>query len=122
MMNFTENKPIYKQIIGYFYSQILNREWLVQERVPSVREVAVLMEVNPNTALRAFQELQEKEILYNKRGVGYFVTEDAFKKVKDIKRRELIENKLPALIKDMQQLGLTFSDLEALYHAQEKDS
>lgn len=122
MMNFTENKPIYKQIISHFYGQILNRKWSVQERVPSVREMAVLMEVNPNTALRAFHELQEKKILYNKRGVGYFVTEDAFDKVKDIKRRELIENKLPALIKDMQQLGLTFSDLEALYHAQKEES
>lgn len=117
-MEFTDNKPIYKQIIGYFYSQILNQEWSGQERVPSVREIAVLMEVNPNTALRAFHELQEKNILYNKRGVGYFVADDAFKKVKNIKREEFIEVKLPALIKDMNQLDLSFSDLEELYKAQ----
>lgn len=117
-MEFTENKPIYKQIIGYFYSQILNQEWVEQERVPSVREVAVLMEVNPNTAMRAFHELQEKDILYNKRGVGYFVADAAYKKVKAIKREEFIEVKLPSLINDMNQLELSFSDLEKLYNAQ----
>lgn len=114
-MEFSENKPIYRQIVEHFYNQILNQKWSEKERVPSVREIAVLMEVNPNTAHRAFQELQDSEILFNKRGVGYFVSEHAFKKVKEIKRKEFIDVKLPALFKDMQQLGVTFSELKDLH-------
>ena len=114
-MEFSDNKPIYKQIVEHFYSQILNEKWTEEERVPSVREVAVLMEVNPNTAIRAFHELQEDDILYNKRGVGYFVSENALQKVKEIKREEFMEVKLPALFKDMEQLDISFSELKELY-------
>jgi DNA-binding transcriptional regulator YhcF (GntR family) len=117
-MDFSEHKPIYKQIVEYFYSRILNNKWSEGERVPSVREVAVLVEVNPNTAIRAFHQLQEQEILYNKRGVGYFVAENALKKVKTIKRKDFIEVKLPALFKDMDQLDISFSELKELYNSQ----
>lgn len=116
-MDFSEHKPIYKQITEYFYGRILNEKWSEGERVPSVREVAVLVEVNPNTAIRAFHELQEQDILYNKRGVGYFVAEDALKKVKDIKRKEFMEVKLPALFKDMDQLDISFAELKNLYES-----
>lgn len=117
-MEFSENKPIYKQIEEYFYGRILSKKWEEDERVPSVREMAVQMEVNPNTAIRAFHELQESDILYNKRGVGYFVSKDAYLKVKEIKRKEFIEMKLPALFKDMEQLDISFSELEGFYNSQ----
>jgi DNA-binding transcriptional regulator YhcF (GntR family) len=116
-MEFSENKPIYKQIEEYFYSQILKQKWTEEERIPSVREVAVLMEVNPNTAMRAFHGLQEQDIIYNKRGVGYFVGEGALKKVKEIKRKEFIEVNLPAIFKDMNQLDITFEELKKLYES-----
>lgn len=119
-MEFSDNKPIYKQIIEHFYNQILNEKWTEEERVPSVREVAILMEVNPNTAIRAFHELQEEDILYNKRGVGYFVSENALRKVKEIKREEFMEVKLPALFKDMEQLDISFSELKELYETKKK--
>ncbi len=113
-MEFSENKPIYKQIVEHFFSRILSKTWTDGERVPSVREIAVLLEVNPNTAMRAFHELQELDILYNKRGVGYFVSEKAHKKVKEIKRKEFIEVKLPSLFKDMDQLDISFDELKEL--------
>ncbi|MDR9419775.1 GntR family transcriptional regulator [Gracilimonas sp.] len=114
-MEFSGNKPIYKQIETHFYDQILSGKWSEGERVPSVREVAVLMEVNPNTAIRAFQNLQEEGVLYNKRGVGYFVEEDALDKVKSLKREEFIQEKLPVFFKYMDQLDISFSDLKELY-------
>lgn len=114
-MNFSENRPIYLQIADHFCSQILNEKWSSEERIPSVREIAVAMEVNPNTAIRAFHYLQEKDILYNQRGVGYFVTEDAYQKVTNIKREEFINYKLPVLFRDMKQLGFTCRELEKLY-------
>ncbi|HET8865588.1 MAG TPA: GntR family transcriptional regulator [Gracilimonas sp.] len=117
-MEFSGNKPIYKQIETHFYDQILNGKWSEGERVPSVREVAVLMEVNPNTAIRAFQDLQEEGILYNKRGVGYFVDDNALEKVKDLKREEFIQDKLPVFFKYMDQLEISFSDLKQLYSSQ----
>ena len=114
-MDFLENKPIYLQIVDHFCSRILNEKWSPDERIPSVRDIAVTLEVNPNTAIRAFHYLQDKDILYNQRGVGYFVADDAYNKVIDLKREEFIEHKLPVLFKDMKQLGFTCSELEELY-------
>lgn len=103
------------QIVDHFCDQIINKEWSEKERIPSVREIAVLMEVNPNTAIRAFHDLQEKEILYNKRGVGYFVADNAYEKAKELKREEFIRDKLPGFFRDMKQLGFSCSELEELY-------
>lgn len=114
-MEFSENKPIYKQIVERFYSNILTKKWDEEERVPSVREIAVLMEVNPNTAMRAFHNLQENDILYNKRGVGYFVSKNALNRVKSIKRKQFLDTKLPSLFKDMNQLDISFEELKELY-------
>lgn len=116
-MDFSENKPIYKQIVEHFYSQILNENWLEEDRIPSVREIAVLMEVNPNTAMRAFHELQSVDVLYNKRGVGFYVSKDALKKVQAIKKKEFVEIKLPLLFKDMNQLDITFAELKEWYES-----
>ncbi len=120
IMEFSENKPIYKQIVEHFYSNILTEKWKEEERVPSVREIAVLIEVNPNTAMRAFHELQENDILYNKRGVGYFVSKNALKKVKEIKRQEFLDIKLPNLFKDMKQLDISFEELRDLHSSLKK--
>ncbi len=114
-MEFTENRPIYMQIVDHFCDQILKEEWKSGDRIPSVREIAVLMEVNPNTAIRAFHDLQEKEILHNQRGVGYFVSDHAYEKVKEFKREEFIRNKLPGFYRDMKVLGFSCSDLDELY-------
>jgi len=114
-MEFSENKPIYLQIADRFFEQILKEKWTAKQRIPSVRDVAVMMEVNPNTALRAFHYLQEKNILKNHRGVGYFLSENAYEKVKNLKREEFMKNKLPLFVKDMKLLGFTFSELKELY-------
>lgn len=114
-MEFSENKPIYLQIADRFFEQILKKKWTPEKRIPSVRDVAVMMEVNPNTAMRAFHYLQEKNILYNRRGVGYFLSEDAYDKVKELKREEFIQNKLPHFVKEMKLLEFTFSELDELY-------
>jgi GntR family transcriptional regulator len=114
-MNFSENRPIYIQISDYFCDQILSQDWKPGDRIPSVREVAVQMEVNPNTAIRAFHNLQEEGVLYNQRGVGYFVDEDAEKIVKEKRRKEFIQQKLPILFKEMDLLGFSFQDLEEIY-------
>ena len=114
-MNFNENRPIYIQITDYFCDQILSQDWKPGDRIPSVREVAVQMEVNPNTAIRAFHNLQEEGVLYNQRGVGYFITDDAEKIVKEKRRKEFIRQKLPVVFKEMELLGFSFQELEEIY-------
>jgi GntR family transcriptional regulator len=114
-MEFQENQPIYMQIADAFCESILTQKWTVNERIPSVRDVAVQMEVNPNTAMRAFIYLQDKEIIYNKRGIGYFVAEEGFQKALELKRKEFIEKDLPIVMKTMKLLDITCIEMEKLY-------
>lgn len=114
-MDFDGSKPIYLQIVDFFYENILIRKWQEGERIPSVREIAVLVEVNPNTAIRAFNHLQEMEIIYNKRGIGYFVSEDGYQKVLSIRKNEFKEVILPDVFKKMRLLDVTFEEVKNLY-------
>lgn len=114
-MEFTDNQPIYMQIADYFCENILLNKWPANQRIPSVRDIAVKMEVNPNTAMRAFVYLQEKEIIYNKRGIGYFVGENGYAKALDLKRAEFIEKDLPVLMKTMKLLDISCNEMEELY-------
>ena len=121
-MNFSDNQPIYQQISDYFCKQILEKKWDSEDRLPSVREIAVQLEVNPNTALRAFHFLQDREIFYNKRGVGYFVAFNAYDKVLNLKREEFIEEDLPSFFQTMNLLGFTCNELEEIYEKHHKNS
>ncbi|MBW6478459.1 MAG: GntR family transcriptional regulator [Bacteroidales bacterium] len=114
-MEFIENQPIYMQIADNFCENILLEKWKANERIPSVRDIAVTMEVNPNTAMRAFVYLQEKEIIYNKRGIGYFVSEDGYQRALELKRAEFIERDLPVVMKTMKLLDISCSEMEKLY-------
>lgn len=114
-MDFDNSKPIYLQIVDFFYEKILEEEWKPKERIPSVREVAMQVEVNPNTAIRAFTHLQELEVIYNKRGIGFFVAEDGLDKVLSIKRKAFLEQTLPDVIKQMNLLNISLETLEEAY-------
>lgn len=114
-MEFLENQPIYMQIADNFCENILLQNWKANERIPSVRDIAVTMEVNPNTAMRAFVYLQEKDIIYNKRGIGYFVTEEGYQKALELKRDEFIERDLPVLMKTMKLLDISCKEMEEIY-------
>ncbi|WP_405205661.1 GntR family transcriptional regulator [Aquimarina sp. LLG6339-5] len=114
-MDFDNSKPIYLQIVDFFYENILARKWKEDERIPSVREIAVMVEVNPNTAIRAFNHLQDEKVIYNKRGIGYFVLEDGYQTVLDIKRKEFMEELLPDVFKKMKLLDIQFEEFKNTY-------
>ncbi|MCK8522026.1 GntR family transcriptional regulator [Aquimarina sp. D1M17] len=114
-MDFDNGKPIYLQIVDFFYENILIRKWQENERIPSVREVAVTVEVNPNTAIRAFNHLQEQEVIYNKRGIGYFVSEKGYDTVLEIKKKEFMGVKLPNIFKEMMLLDVEFEEVKHSY-------
>ncbi len=115
-MDFDNSRPIYLQIVDFFYENILIRRWKEEERIPSVREIAMMVEVNPNTAIRAFTYLQEQEVIYNKRGIGYFVSENGYDKVLTIKKNEFIEVIIPDVFKKMGLLDVKFEELESAFN------
>lgn len=110
-MEFRKQKPIYLQIADRLMEQILQGEPAEDDRMPSVRDVAVNMGVNPNTVMRTFEQLQSEEIIYNRRGVGYFVSPDAKKRILAEQRRQFLEEELPLIRQKMQMLGITFEDV-----------
>ncbi|MCL2313451.1 MAG: GntR family transcriptional regulator, partial [Firmicutes bacterium] len=66
-MDFNLHKPIYLQISDNICNRILQKELESNDRIPSIRELGIEMGVNPNTVMRTYEYLQNKEIIYNKR-------------------------------------------------------
>jgi DNA-binding transcriptional regulator YhcF (GntR family) len=114
-MEFNQNQAIYLQIGDYICEQILLGKWNEGDRILSVRELGVELQVNPNTVLRTFDFLQTNEIIFNKRGVGYFVMENAKTKIIAYRRKQFLELELPILFKNMDILGMTIKDLNSEY-------
>ena len=110
-MEFRKQKPIYLQIADRLMEQILSGDPAEDERMPSVRDVATSMGVNPNTVMRTFEYLQGEEIIYNRRGVGYFVAADARKKILAEQRREFLEEELPLIKQRMKMLCIGIDEL-----------
>ncbi|MCH8557541.1 MAG: GntR family transcriptional regulator [Balneolia bacterium] len=121
-MRFDESRPIYLQIAEHFCDKIMNEDWPPGERVPSVREIAALIEVNPNTAMRAFHLLLESNILVQQRGVGYFTTSTAKSKVVEMRKEQFLNEELPELFSKMKQLGFTPEDLQKKYQKWEEQN
>ena len=111
-MEFKDNKSIYLQIADLFCENILTKKWKEEERIPSVREIAVALEVNPNTAMRSFLFLEEKDVIYNKRGIGYFVSEDGYKKTLALRKEIFIKNELPEFFKTLKLLKMTINEIK----------
>lgn len=111
-MEFQKDKPIYLQIADYMKRKILKSKWEVEERIPSIRDMAVRMEVNPNTVARAYSQLQEKGIIFNKRGIGYFVQKRAQKEIRDQKKEEFFTEILPKFYKKMKMLEISFDEVK----------
>jgi GntR family transcriptional regulator len=119
-MEFRDNKPIYLQIADFVYERILLKEWQAGDKIPSVRELAVQLEVNPNTVARTFEYLQQKDIIFTKRGMGYFVVDDAESKVKSIKKEDFLQNDLPNFFKNMQLLGIGIEEIKEKFNGYNK--
>lgn len=114
-MDFKKSQTIYMQIADYICENILSDKIKAGEKIQSVREMAATIQVNPNTVMRTYTYLQELDIIYNKRGIGYFVADDAAKKTKAIRREEFIKDYLPELFKTIDLLELDFDDIKEIY-------
>ena len=114
-MKFRQNQAIYLQIADHISEKILTGTWKENERIPSIRELAEAIEVNPNTVMRSYSYLQDLDIIYNQRGIGYFVAADAYQKTLALKKKNFVRRELPRIFRTMDLLHLTCEDLKALY-------
>lgn len=111
-MDFNNNKPIYKQIVEYCYRNIMSGNWTADGRVPSTKDLSVELAVNNRTVLKAFEELSDSGVIFQKRGLGFFVSSDAKDLIVAARRKEFMETTLPEFVAQMQLLGLKSGDIE----------
>lgn len=110
-MNFKDKEAIYLQIADYVSEHISLGKWLPEQKIPSVRELAVELQVNPNTAMRTYEYLQNQEIIFNKRGLGFFVTANAISKIKTIRKERFLQQELPDFFTSIYLLGIDLDEI-----------
>jgi GntR family transcriptional regulator len=108
---FNPTQPIYLQIIQRLCHQIIRGEMGAGDKLPSVRELAVQMGVNPNTAQRVYAELERMSVAETRRGLGTFITENE-ERLKQL-REELMHEQINNFIADMKQMGFTPTEIVA---------
>lgn len=121
-MNFNNDKAIYLQIADRLCDEILMDRYTENGRVPSVREYSVLLEVNTNTAVRSYEALSTAGIIFNKRGLGYFVSPGAKQRIIGERREEFMKQRLPELFRSMQLLDISISDVDAAWNTFSKQA
>ncbi|TXH58170.1 MAG: GntR family transcriptional regulator [Bacteroidia bacterium] len=108
-------QAIYLQIADYVCEKIVLKSWLPESKIPSVRELAMQLEVNPNTVARAYDFLKQQQIITDKRGIGYFTSVDSVKNAIQYRKQEFLEKELNTLFRNMFMLGIEPTDLTARY-------
>ncbi len=114
-MIFKETKAIYLQIAERICDEILLGQYEEEGRIPSVREYATIVEVNANTVMRSFDYLQLKNVIYNKRGIGYFVALGAKKLILSLHRDAFLENEINYFFKQLYMLDISINDLGEMF-------
>ncbi|GGA80228.1 GntR family transcriptional regulator [Flavobacterium palustre] len=113
-MDFKSTKGIYLQIVDNLCRQILEGQLQSGDRVASVRDLAAEFEVNHNTVMRAYANLQDSGIFDNKRGIGFFVSEKAFELIKQTEKNNFFSQDLPDFLLKVKLLQLNSADLNEL--------
>ena len=115
-MEFSSTQPIYLQIVNWVLEQILSGNWKAGEKVMSVRELAVHFEVNANTVMRSYDYLQNNQILMNKRGIGFCVAENAVEIIKNLRKKQFMEEEVPVFLKHLRLLNIDIKEIINLYN------
>ena len=120
-MEFKETQAIYLQIGDYICENILTGKWGAGARIPSVREMGMSLEVNPNTVMRTFDFLQNQGIIFNKRGIGFYVSDNALEKIRIYRKTFFMEHELPQFLKNLHLLGMKIEDIVPYYQKISKE-
>ncbi|MEG1580823.1 MAG: GntR family transcriptional regulator [Bacteroidaceae bacterium] len=110
-MNFKDTRPIYQQIAERIHDEIMLEYYQEDERIPSVREYAAIVEVNVNTIVKAYDYLSSIGLIYNRRGMGYYVSIGAREQIAAIRREEFMKNTLPTLFNEMKVLNISMEEI-----------
>jgi len=121
-MEFTTKHSIYEQIADIFCERVLLKKFKEGERIPSVRDFASELSVNPNTVMRSYDLLESLSIIENKRGIGFFLSTDGYEKVIAYRTSIFLEKELPVVVNTAILLKISFEELQKLYNAQLKKS
>jgi len=116
-MEFRENQAIYLQIADLMCENILAGSWKPGDRIPSIRELAESIQVNPNTVMRTYGYMEDQGIIHNQRGIGFFLGDTAYETTRELKRKSFISRDLPQVFRTMDLLRLGLDDLSTLYAA-----
>ena len=115
-MAFKENdKAIYLQIADGICDGILTGTHLPGSRILSVREYASRMEVNANTVMRSYDYLDRGGKIFNRRGIGFFIADDAAGTIRDERRESFFNGEADSFFHRMMTLGITPSEISTLY-------
>lgn len=121
-MEFKDNPAIYIQIAEYVCEQILLKKWKLGDKIISIRDLAVSMEVNPNTVQRAYDLLQQQKIITNKRGIGYFTEDDTMERILEFRREQFINYELPVFLRNIYLLKIDFKEIKTQFDQFVKDN
>ncbi|MEP6746647.1 MAG: GntR family transcriptional regulator [Bacteroidota bacterium] len=114
-MEFRDNPAIYIQIAEYVCEQILLNKWKLGEKIMSIRDMAIAIEISPNTVQRAYDFLQQRNIITNKRGIGYFTEEDATQQIMLFRKEQFMENELPVFLRSLYLLKIDPKEIKTYY-------
>ncbi len=115
-MTFKDNdKAIYLQIADGICDSVLAGSLNPGDRIPSVRDYAARMGVNANTVMRSYDYLDQKGIIFNKRGIGFFISPDAFENIRRERRDTFFNVEADTYFQRMAAIGLTPDEVAALY-------
>lgn len=110
-MTFNNDKPIFLQILDRLCDEILAGTYKTDERVPPIREYSALLGVNMNTTFRTYEELARTQIIYTRRGLGYFVADGAREKILHSRHEVFLNDTLPEISRQMKLLGITIDEV-----------
>ncbi len=116
-MIFRENQSIYQQIAERICDEILRNKFPPGKRIPSIREYAALVEVNANTVVRSYEWLQQQEIIFNKRGIGYYVSPDGKHRIREMRRARFFNDELPLFFNRLYTLDISIDEIDRRYKA-----
>lgn len=114
-MQFDNTQPIWAQIYELLLTHIADGEWCEEERIASVRELGATLAVNPNTVMRAYERATDEQLIYNRRGIGYFVSVGARERAATLLRERFEREQLPSIFRSMQRVGITAEEFVSLY-------
>ncbi len=113
-MDFNTPKGIFLQIADQMSERILSGEWQPGERIPSIRELAAQIGVNPNTVTKSYQALVDQGCIQNQRGMGFFVCDNAQETIRTELRSEFLNVEIPRIRNAMKRLNLDVDELVQL--------